>query len=142
MDDRQRDLFLRQWSRRRRIGPAGAVVRGLLIGAVGGLVFAIVLGLMMGTEGNQSTAAVLAAFQRWLLLLGLSVPAFASLMAGVAWRVFASHEHRYQALLQGGAGVPEQAPVMQPGDRWPTIVVGVSVVILFGLVLALWIALG
>lgn len=142
MNDRQRDLFLWQWSRRRGIGAAGATVRGLLIGGVAGLVFAIVMGFMMGDQDNRSTAAVLATFRSWLVILGLSVPAFAGLMAAIAWRVFASHEHMYQALLRRGASVPERAPVMQAGDRWPVVAVGVAAAILVGLVVALFIAYG
>jgi len=142
MNERQRDLFLWQWSRRRGIGAAGATVRGLLIGGVAGLAFAIVMGFMMGDQDNRSTAAVLATFRSWLVMLGLAVPAFAGLMAAIAWRVFASHEHMYQALVRAGAQVPATPPVLQAGDRGPQIAVAVVVVILVGLVIALIVAYG
>jgi len=142
MNDRQRDLFLWQWSRRRRIGQGGAVLRGLLLGAVGGLAFAIFMGLMMGGSDNRSTAAVLEAFRQWVLLLWLSVPAFAGLMAAIAGRLFASHEAMYQGLLRTGAQVPEVKPVLQAGDRGPQIAVMVAVSIMVGLWVALVVAYG
>ncbi len=142
MNDRQRDRFLWQWSRRRRIGQRGVAWRALLVGALGGLVFAFVLGSTMSEDGNRSTAWLLQALQRWILLGLLAVPAFAGLAAAVAARVFASHEAMYQDMLRRGASVPERAPEMQPGDRWPAIMVGVAVAILIGLVVALFVAYG
>ncbi len=136
MNERQRDLFLWQWSRRRRIGQTGAVIRGLLIGAAAGLVFAVVMGLGLGEGDNRSTAAVLDALRGWVLMLGLAVPAFAGLMAGIAGRVYASHEALYQDLLRRGARVPETRPRLQAGDRGPQIAVYVAVAILVGLVIA------
>jgi hypothetical protein len=41
VNERQRDLFLYQWSRRRAPGAARIALRGAVIGAFGGLAFAV-----------------------------------------------------------------------------------------------------
>jgi hypothetical protein len=59
-------------------------------------------------------------------LLLLSVPAFAGIGFVGANRVYASQEAMYQSILATGARVPEQKPVMQPGDRGPAIAVAIA----------------
>lgn len=43
MNERQRDLFLYVWSRRRAPGQMAVSLRGAIIGALGGVVFALIL---------------------------------------------------------------------------------------------------
>lgn len=142
MNERQRDLFLWQWSRRRVIGRSGAILRGLAIGAAGGLAFAVAMGLTMGGADDRSTAATMEAAKSWFLMLGLAVPSFAALMAGIAARVFVSHESMYQAILRTGARVPDARPTLRAADRGPQIAVFVAVAILVGLIVALFLAYG
>lgn len=71
-------------------------------------------------------------------MLTLAVPAFAFLGFIGANRVFAANESMYQSMLQSGARVPEQKPVMQGSDRWPAIMVGATVAIITGFILYLF----
>jgi hypothetical protein len=80
--------------------------------------------------------------ERGGLLLLLSVGAFAGLGFFLAGRVFASQEAMYQAMLASGAQTPPQKPVMQGGDRWPAVAVGVAVAVIAGFILFVWITLG
>jgi hypothetical protein len=80
--------------------------------------------------------------ERGGLLLLLSVGAFAGLGFFLAGRVFASQEAMYQAMLASGAQAPPQKPVMQGGDRWPAVAVGVAVAVIAGFILFVWITLG
>lgn len=75
-------------------------------------------------------------------MLGLSIPAFAFIGFIGANRVFAAQEAQYQALISGGARVPDQKPVMQAGDRGPAIAVGVAVAAIVGFILFVAITLG
>ena len=120
MNERQRDLFLYEWSKRRGLGQIGAGLRGAAIGALGGVAFALI---MMG--GSTSVGAV----------LPLSVPAFALLGFVLANRVFASQEAMYQSIVATGAQPPAENPAMQGADRWPAIAVGVAVAIIVGFIL-------
>ncbi len=142
MNQRQRDMFLWQWSQRRRRGHGTVALRGAAIGAVGGLAFALILGSGLGGSGPRDTAWLLQSMGQWAKLLVLSIPAFASIGFVGASRVFRSHEAMYQAILQTGAQVPAQAPVLAPADRGPAIAVAVAMVLIGGLVLAAIIFLG
>lgn len=142
MNQRQRDMFLWQWSQRRGKGHATVALRGAAIGAVGGLVFALILGSDLGGSGPRDTAWLLQSMKQWASLLLLSIPAFAWIGYIGASRVFRSHEAMFQAILQTGAQVPTQAPVLNLGDRGPAIAVGVAVAVIGGLVLAAIIFLG
>lgn len=136
MNQRQRDMFLWQWSQRRRRGQGTVALRGAAIGAAGGLVFALILGSNFGGSGPRDTAWLLQSMGQWAKLLVLSIPAFASIGYVGASRVFRSYEAMYQAMLKTGAQVPGQAPVLSMGDRGPAIAVGVAAAIIGGLVLA------
>lgn len=142
MNERQRDMFLWQWSQRRRRGHRTVALRGAAIGAVGGLVFALILGSEFGGSGPRDTAWLLQSMGQWAKLIVLSVPAFASIGYLGASRVFRSFEAMYQAILQTGAQVPAQAPALALADRGPAIAVGVAVAVIGGLVLAAIIFLG
>ena len=142
MNERQRDMFLWQWSQRRRRGHSTVALRGAALGAAGGLAFALILGANFGGSGPRDTAWLLQSMGQWAKLLVLSVPAFASIGYLGASRVFRSYEAMYQAILQTGARVPAQAPVLTLGDRGPAIAVGVAMAVIGGLVLAAIIFLG
>lgn len=140
MNQRQRDLFLYIWTERRKRGRAAVAIRGAIIGAIGGLLFALILGSTFDGPVNGSVAAILPVIQRAGTLLALSVPAFAWIGYLGATRVFASQEAMYQSMLASGAHVPDTKPVMQGADRWPAIAVGATVVLIAGFILALFIA--
>ena len=120
MNERQRDLFLYEWSKRRGLGQIGAGLRGAAIGALGGVAFALIL---MG--GSTSVGAVLV----------LSVPAFALIGFVLANRAFASQEAMYQSIVATGAEPPAEKPTMQGADCWPAIAVGVAVAIIVGFII-------
>jgi hypothetical protein len=140
VNERQRDLFLYEWSRRRAAGQAAVALRGALIGAAGGILFTL---LMLGAGaigfGNTS-ASLVSGLGDVLKMLALAVPAFGAIGYFGANRVYASQENMYQAMLQSGAQAPAQKPVMQGADRWPAIAVGVTVVVIAGFIIALFIA--
>lgn len=142
MNARQRDLFLWQWSKRRRVGRTGVALRGALIGATGGLLFALILGSGMGSDGPRGFPWLLEAIGRWAALIAMSVPSFAALASALAVRVFRSHEQMYQAILRGGVVLPEQAPVVQWSDRGPAIAVVVAALLIGALVLTACLTLG
>ena len=137
MNERQRDLFLWQWSRRRTPGAAAIAVRGALIGAAGGVVFALMLSSGLRAD-NGSVASVLAVLQQGAAVLVLSVPAFAWIGHVGASRVFAANESMYQAMLRSGASLPEHAPQLQAGDRGPAIAVAVAVLMIVAFIVVLW----
>ena len=146
MNERQRDLFLYVWSKRREPGQTQVALRGAGIGALGGLVFAMILGggggANLSSEGQQSFGAIASIIGAGGVLLLLSVGAFGLLGFFLANRVFASQEAMYQSLLATGAQPPAQKPVMQGADRWPAIAVGIAVVVIVSFIAFVWITLG
>jgi hypothetical protein len=143
MNPNRRDLFLWQWSRRRGIGGSGAALRGALIGAAGGLVFALVLGLDMNSSGPRGFPWLLERISQLVLLVGVSVPAFAAPACFFAWRIFRTNEAIYHGLLQGGAAVPlQEPPPLAWSERGPAIAVAVAMLLIGALVLTAIITLG
>ncbi len=130
MNERQRDLFLYIWTERRKRGQAAVALRGAIIGAIGGVLFSLILGSSMGGAALIENAGK---------LLLLSVPAFGWIGYLGATRVFASQEAMYQAMLASGARVPDTKPVMQGADRWPAIAVGVTFVLIAGFIVTLFV---
>ena len=128
MNERQRDLFLYVWSQRRQRGQARVSLMGLGLGALGGLVFAIMLGSDMSFDRGSYTglSAIIPMIEQGGRLFLLSIGAFGALGYVGANRVYASQEAMYQSILATGARVPEQKPVMQPGDRGPAIAVAIA----------------
>jgi hypothetical protein len=128
VNERQRDLFLYLWSERRKPGQAQIALRGAVIGALGGLIFALILGSGGAIERGSYTglSVIIAMIQRGGMLLVLSVGAFGYLGFLLANRVFAAQEAMYQSLLASGAKVPAHKPIMQGADRWPAIAVGAA----------------
>ncbi|MEZ5961067.1 MAG: hypothetical protein R3C30_11670 [Hyphomonadaceae bacterium] len=144
MNERQRDLFMYVWSRRRTPGQAAISMRGLIIGALGGLLFTLMLIGDFGADRGSYTgvSAIIPFIERGGKLLVLSVGAFAAMGFFLANRVFASQEAIYQRLLAQGATAPAEKPVMQGADRWPAIAVGIAVAVIAGFILFVWITLG
>lgn len=129
MNERQRDLFLYLWSRRRTPGQMQIALRGLAIGALGGLVFAFILGSNIDFSGDKTytgLSVILPIIERGGMLLVMSIGAFGLLGFILANRVFAAQEAMYQSMLATGARVPEAKPQMQPGDRGPAVAVAIA----------------
>lgn len=141
MNERQRDLFMWIWSRRRQIGQAQAGLRGLIIGVLGGLLFTFIMMGEIGVDRGTYTgvSAILPLIQRGGMLLVLSVGAFAFIGFMGANRVFLAQEAQYQALLQAGARVPDQKPEMQLSDRGPALTVGIAVAVIAAFIVALFV---
>ncbi len=133
MNDRQRDLFLWQWSRRRQPGQTAIAMRGAIIGAAGGLVFALIMFSGLGAD-NGSIASVMNLLANAGKLLVLSVPAFAWIGYTGANRVFGANEAMYQSILKTGARIPDHIPVLTPADRGPAIAVAITGVIIIGFI--------
>lgn len=140
MNERQRDLFLYLWSQRRKPGRNAIVMRGLIIGALGGLLFALLLN--PGAPAGVMPYDYLGQLAPKLQLLALAVPAFAAIGWVGARRVWNAQEGMYVRLIDAGARVPERKPEMQLADRWPAIMVGVTVLIISGFILTLFIMAG
>ncbi len=128
MNERQRDLFLYVWSRRRQRGQMNVSLMGAGFGALGGLVFALILGSDMSVDRGSYTglSAIIPMIEQGGRLLLMSIGAFGAIGFLGANRVYASQEAMYQSILATGARVPEQKPVMQPGDRGPAIAVAIA----------------
>lgn len=133
MNERQRDLFLYLWSRRRQAGRAKIVMRGAIIGALGGVLFTLMM--LSAINLGNTWPELMDGLGRLGLMLGLAVPTFGLIGFLGASRVWNSQEQMYQAMLAAGARAPDQKPVMQPGDRWPAIMVGAAVAAIAGFIL-------
>jgi hypothetical protein len=96
MNERQRDLFVWQWSKRPTQGQQAIARRGAAIGALGGILFGLLLspGPAHGVHAYDFLGQLLAGFKIYLL----SVPAFAAIGWRGARRVFGSHESMYLRL--------------------------------------------
>lgn len=141
MNERQRDLFLWQWSRRRAPGRTAIALRGGLIGAAGGVVFALVLTGSLRAD-NGSVASVLAVLKQGAVVLLISMPAFAWIGYLGARRVFVANEAMYQAILRSGARVPEARPQLLASDRGPAIAVAVAMLVIVGFIITLFVVYG
>lgn len=145
MNERQRDLFLYVWSRRRTPGQAAISMRGAIIGALGGLLFTLIMigDIGAGARGSYTgVSAIIPFLERGGMLLLLSIGAFTGIGFFLANRVFASQETMYQNMLAQGARVPAEKPVMQGADRWPAVAVGIAFAVIAGFILFVWITLG
>ena len=134
MNERQRDLFLYQWSRRRAPGATRVALRGAVIGALGGLAFAVILlqdGAQTPGVHAYDTAGQIGSA---LKLLGLSVPAFALLGFTGARRVWSSNESMYRAMVESGARVPDTKPALTLADRGPLLAVALTVAVIAGFI--------
>jgi hypothetical protein len=134
VNERQRDLFLYQWSRRRAPSATRAALRGAGIGALGGLAFAATL--LQGGARTPGVPAYDVAGQigSALRLLGLAVPAFALLGWVGARRIWTSNESMYRALVESGARVPDAKPALTLAERGPLLAVAITVVVIAGFI--------
>jgi hypothetical protein len=128
VNERQRDLFLWLWSQRRKPGQQAIALRGAAIGALGGVVFALILGNNGAIDRGSYTglSIIIPIIERGGMLLLMSVGAFGLIGFVLANRVFAAQEAMYQSLLATGARVPDAKPRMQPGDRGPALAVAIA----------------
>src|SRR5262245_30803213 len=119
MNERQRDLFLWQWSRRHGPGQTTIVMRGAIIGALGGVLFALIMLCGTGADRGNYTgiSAIIPLLTRGGLILALAVPAFGAIGYKTSKRVYVTHEAMYQGLLAAGHQVPDEKPVLQTKDR-------------------------
>ena len=141
MNERQRDLFLWIWSRRRAPGPRRVALRGALIGAAGGLAFSAIMLASMGApdaRGYTGLSTIIPVLERGWLMLTLAVPTFTLIGLVGANRVYAANEAMYQSLLQAGARVPAQKPARLGTDRWPAVAVGITFAIIAGFIIYLF----
>jgi hypothetical protein len=134
VNERQRDLFLYQWSRRRAPGATRVALRGAVIGAIGGLVFAAILlqdgAHTPGVHASDTAGQIGSA----LTLLGLSVPAFASIGWIGARRVWAANETMFRAMVDSGARIPDEKPALRLADRGPLLAVAITVAVIAGFI--------
>lgn len=138
MTERQRDLFLYQWSRRRTPGRARVALRGAVVGALGGVAFAWILTAQGAQLPGVHAYDIAGQIRSILRLLALAVPAFAFLGWVTTARIWTSQERIYQGLLATGARVPTEKPVLAAAERGPQLAVAVAVAVIAGLVLALF----
>lgn len=140
MNERQRDLFLWVWSRRRKPGQTAIALRGGAIGALGGLAFTVLMspGAPSSVHAYDVGGQLFGALSEHLRMLALAVPAFAAIGWVGANRIYASQEAMYQAILQSGAQVPDQKPRMEMADRWPALAVGVAGAIIAAFIIVLF----
>jgi hypothetical protein len=108
VNERQRDLFLYVWSRRRAHGQMAIALRGAIIGALGGVLFTLLMIGDIGADRGSYTgvSAILPFLQQGGTLLVLSVGAFAGIGFFLTNSVFASQEAIYQNILATGAQSP------------------------------------
>lgn len=139
MNERQRDLFLWLWSRRRKPGREAISLRGALIGAAGALLFTLIMspGAPADIPAYNTWGRMVGAVGEHLRMLALAVPAF----AGIGWlgarNVYVQQEKMYQALLASGAQPPEEKPRLTFADRGPALAVAAAVIIIAGFVITL-----
>ena len=113
-------------------------LRGAGIGALGGLLFAFLL-----APGSDAPAYdIIGQLAPMARVITLAVPAFALIGWLGANRIYASQEAMYRQMLQSGARVPDEKPVMQPGDRGPAVAVGIAVAIIAGFIIFLIVQYG
>ncbi len=140
MNERQRDLFLWLWSRRRQRGQLAAALMGAAAGALGGLLFALILGGEAGADRGAFTgvSVIIPMLERGGALMAAAVPAFAGIGFVLASRIFAAQETMYESMLDAGARVPDRKPHMQMRDRGPALAVAVVLALLGGCIVVLF----
>lgn len=127
MNNREESIFLWGWARRRRAGQGATLLRGLLIGAIGGFVFAALM-LFAMTQGGASfsineeaAGPMLSGIARvlgpTLFLFAISIVAFAGLGVFVSIAIWRRMEWRYHALLEAGRHVPPDEPVLTAAEK-------------------------
>lgn len=128
MNERQRDLFLYLWSKRRTPGQMKIALRGAIIGGLGGVLFALILASSgsVDTGGYTGLSVIIPMIERAGKMLVLSVGAFGALGFILTNRIYAAQETMYQNMLASGASVPDAKPQMQMSDRGPALAVAIA----------------
>lgn len=137
MTERQRDLFLYLWSRRRAPGRTRIALRGAIIGALGGVAFASILVQGGVSEPGLRAYDFLGQIRSVVRPFVIAVPVFALIGWVNARRVWTSQERLYQSLLAAGARVPAQKPVVTMRDRGPMLAVAVVALAIGGFIVVL-----
>lgn len=138
MNERQRDRFLFEWSRRRTKGKRGAARQGMIAGAVAGVVVAGLLGAPVGWSAGTAGVPPRNAYD--LVLSGMpltvvSVPLFASIGRAIAARRWLQCERRYRLLLiDAGVSVPRTRPPLRLADRAPLFAVWGAIAFVAGMI--------
>jgi len=150
MNERQQNAFLWSWNQRRKRGQGHSILFGAGIGAIGGLLFALLMLYAMTANGGgfrvdeEEAGPILGAIARLLgptgFLFFLSIPAFAGLGALLSSRVWGMMEHRYHNLINAGFQLPTTpVKLTLKEQRGGLIVLGALVLLaLFVLVMVIW----
>jgi len=151
MNQRQRDLFLWIWSRRRTRGRLNIALIGAGIGALGGLGFTLLFfwlptlaGQSIGTLDTSEMAPFLAAIADRLGPQGFvalaATLAFGGMGLFMADRVYSLNERQYQALLDAGASIPATKPMLTVADRAPmfAVLAVFAAIAIFLIVMLVW----
>jgi len=143
MNERQAQLQLYQWGKRRKLGRMNATVRGAIVGAIGGLLFPVLMfafsgGATIEYRDMPTEWRWTGAYGTFFVMAAMAVPAFAALGALVAWRVWGSQEAIYQSLLAQGYKEPAEPPVLTNAEKWPQYAVfgALGLIVLFILFVA------
>ncbi len=150
MSRREEDIFLWTWSRRRATGWRASLIRGAIIGAIGGFLFAALMFFAMTHDGasfeisEDAAGPILGPLARalgpTLFLFVLSSAAFAGLGIFATTIIWRRMEWRYNALLNAGRQAPEQEPLLTAAEKrskW-MVLGGIGLLCAFLLALALW----
>lgn len=143
MNERQAQLQLYLWGQRRKLGRMNAVIRGAIVGGLGGLMFPVLMFAFSG--GSTMEYRDMPTEWKWtgdygtfIVMAAMAIPAFAALGALAAWRVWGGQEAIYQRLLAQGYTEPTERPVVTGADKWPQYAVfgALGVIVLFILFVA------
>lgn len=150
MNERQQSIFLWDWARKRRRGFVSVLLTGAGVGAAGGLLFALLMLYGMTANGGtfgineDATGPILGALARALgptvFLFFVSIPAFAGVGAFIAGFVWRRMEYQYHFLLEHGARMPADKPVLTAKERnmkW-AFVGGLGLVCVFLIGMVIW----
>ena len=147
MNTREEDLFLWGWARRRREGQRASILRGLSVGAVGGLAFAALMLFAMTQDGASFrvtdegvVGAIASVLGPTLFLFVISAVMFAGLGVFVTIVIWRRMEWRYHALLDAGRHVPADKPVLTAAEKRTTWIMlgGFGLLGIFLLGMLLW----
>ena len=145
MNQRQAQNFLYEWGKRREGGIRKTILKGAGIGAIGGICFGALFWALSPnlSISEDELAPFLILLARAIgpvaFLFLMTTGAFAGLGAFAALAVWRKMEAQYHQLLAAGVRPATEKPVYTLKDRaGGLIVVGVSVLVLIGLLYGVW----